>query len=154
MMPRVRDTRAFFPFTERQVIEDLSCVEPASVGWPVTHWSQQSLAAAAGELEYLEYVDSIHQTTVGDILHEADLQLHRFRYWKTTVRDDEAVARALKILWYYERIDGCGDAARCSSVRTSSLISKSWNERDLSNGCAPVRSSVRRSSTSTSGMAP
>ncbi|MCL5994836.1 MAG: IS630 family transposase [Chloroflexi bacterium] len=105
MTPRVQGARASFPPAERQAIEDLACVEPASVGWQVTHWSQQSLAAAVGELEYLEYVDSIHQTTVGDILHEADLQLHRFRYWKTTVWDDEAVARALKILWYYERID-------------------------------------------------
>jgi hypothetical protein len=60
------------------------------------------LAQAASELAY---VDSIHQTTVGDILREADLQPHRFRHWKTTVWDDEAVARALKILWYYERIE-------------------------------------------------
>ena len=101
-MPRVQVARAFFPRSERKAIEDLSCQAPASVGWEVTHWSQRSLAQAAGELEY---VDSIHQTTVGDILHKADLQPHRFRYWKTTVWDDEAVERALKILWYYKRIE-------------------------------------------------
>lgn len=72
------------------------------MGRPLTHWSQRSLALAASELEY---VDRIHQTTVGDILRAADLQPQRFRTWKTTVWDDEAVARALKILWYYERIE-------------------------------------------------
>jgi len=45
-----------------------------------------------------------------DILREAKLQPHRFRYWKTTVWDDEAVERALKILWYYERMTACGSA--------------------------------------------
>jgi len=37
-------------------------------------------------------------------LRQADLQLHGFRWWKTTIWDEEAVERALKILWYYERI--------------------------------------------------
>jgi hypothetical protein len=101
-MRRVPVAHAFFPFAARQAIEDLACQEPASVGWQVTHWSQRSLAQAAGELEY---VDSIHQTTVRDILGEADLQPHRSRSWKTTIWDDEAVERALKILWYYERIE-------------------------------------------------
>jgi hypothetical protein len=34
----------------------------------------------------------------------AELQPRRFRYWKTTVWDAEAVEQALKILWLYERI--------------------------------------------------
>jgi len=101
-MPRVQVARAFFPRGQRKAIEDLSCQAPASVGWKITHWSQRSLAQAASELEY---VDSIHPTSVGDILGEADLQPHRFRYWKTTVWDDEAVERALKILWYYKRME-------------------------------------------------
>ena len=101
-MPRVQVAHAFFPPAERAAIEELACQAPARVGWQVTHWSQRSLAQAAGELES---IDSIHQTTVRDILREADLQPQRFRYWKTTVWDDEAVERALKILWYYERID-------------------------------------------------
>ncbi len=29
----------------------------------------------------------------------------QMRYWKTVIWDDEAVARATKILWYYERIE-------------------------------------------------
>lgn len=94
-MPHDPVVRAFFPRAQRKAIEDLACEEPASVGWEVTHWSQRSLAQAAGELEYVE---SIHQTTVRDILGEAHLQPHRFCYWKTTVWDDEAVERALKIL--------------------------------------------------------
>jgi transposase len=102
MTPHVHDAHPFFPRADRQAIEDLACQAPASVGWQLTHWSQRSLADAASELEYVE---SIHQTTVGDILYEADLQPHRFRYWKTTIWDDEAVERALKILWYYERSD-------------------------------------------------
>jgi hypothetical protein len=101
-MRRVPVARRFFPSAERDAIEELACQSPDRVGWKVTHWSQRSLAQAAGELQY---VDSIHQTTVGDILRAADLHLHRFRFWKTTVWDDEAVERALKILWYYERIE-------------------------------------------------
>ena len=101
-MRRAPGARAFSPDSTRRAIEDLACQAPARAGWPVTHWSQQSLAVAAGELEYVE---TIHQTTVGDILREADLQPHRTRFWKTAVWDDEAVARAMKILWYYERTE-------------------------------------------------
>ena len=101
-MPRAPAVRAFFPTSQRQAIEDLACQAPAEVGWDVTHWSHRTLAQAAAEEEYVEV---IHHTTVGTILGEADLQPHRFRYWKTTVWDDEAIERALKILWYYERID-------------------------------------------------
>jgi hypothetical protein len=102
MMRRAPDVRAFFPERERAAIEDLACQDPTQVGRELTHWSQRSLAQAAANLEYVE---RIHQTTIRNILREADLQPHRFRYWKTTIWDDEAVARALKILWYYERID-------------------------------------------------
>ena len=91
-MHRVPVARGFFPSAERAAIEQLACQSPESVGWDATHWSQRSLAQAAGELEY---VDSVHQTTVRDILREADLQPHRSRFWKTTVWDDEAVAGAL-----------------------------------------------------------
>ncbi len=68
-MRRVRVAHAFFPSAERTAIEHLACQSPASVGWDATHWSQRSLAQAAGELEY---VDCIHQTTVRVILREAD----------------------------------------------------------------------------------
>lgn len=102
MMRRAQATRVFFPASERQRIEDLACQAPASVGWETSHWSQRSLAQAAEELEYVE---SIHQTTVREMLRAADLHPDRFRYWKTTIWDEAAVERALKILWYYERID-------------------------------------------------
>ena len=102
MMRRAQGDHVFFPKRERQDIEDLACETPACVGRELTHWSQRSLAQAAAELRYVE---RIHQTTVGDILRAAHLQLHRFRYWKTTIWDDSAVERALKILWYYQRID-------------------------------------------------
>jgi hypothetical protein len=38
-------------------------------------------------------------------LRAADIQPHRSRTWKTTIWDEEAVARTLRILWYYGRID-------------------------------------------------
>lgn len=91
-----------FPRHARKKIERLACREPASVGWCVTHWSQRSLAQAVVEQEI---VDDISHVTVGNILRQADLHLHRFRWWKTTIWDEEAVERALKILWYYERIE-------------------------------------------------
>lgn len=100
MMPCVQDARAFFPPSERQQIECLACQDPQTIGRAETHWSQRSLAQAAAEQAY---VKRISYSTVGTILQEADLQPHRFRYWKTTVWDDEAVERASKILWYYER---------------------------------------------------
>lgn len=102
MMRHAQGGHVFFSERERQHIEDLACEAPACVGRDLTHWSQRSLAQAAGELGYVE---RIHQTTVGGILREADLHPHRFRYWKSTIWDDLAVERALKILWYYERID-------------------------------------------------
>ena len=102
MMHRVPVGRAFFPPAARLAIEDLACQTPSAVGRSLTHWSQRSLAQAASDLGYVEQIDP---TTVGDMLRAADLQPHRFRTWKTTVWDDEAVERALKILWYYERIE-------------------------------------------------
>jgi hypothetical protein len=116
-MPPVQVVPESFPPADRASIEWLACQSPISVGWKVTHWSQRSLAQAAGELGYL---DHIHQTTVGDILREAHLQPHRFRYWKTTIWDDEAVDRALKILWYYERIDNLwqrGEVLLCADEK-------------------------------------
>ena len=94
--------RAFFPRSQRKDIERLSRCEPESVGWHATHWSFRSLAEATVEQGYVEAID---HTTVREILYAADLRLPLFRFWKTTVWDDEAVARALKILCYYERIE-------------------------------------------------
>jgi hypothetical protein len=99
-MRRAPVAHVFSPSSERQKIEWLARQEPDHIGRQETHWSQRSLAQAAEA-----YIGSIHHTTVGDILHAAHLQPHLFRYWKEVVWDKTAVARATKILWYYERIE-------------------------------------------------
>ena len=45
-----------------------------------------------------KYVKAIDYTTVGQILYMAELQPYQSCDWKTTIWDDEAVERALKIL--------------------------------------------------------
>lgn len=102
MMPPGRGARPFFPRSERQAIEDLACDGPASVGRCLTHWSLRSLAQAAVEEELVE---DISHAAVREIVRQADWPLHGFRWWKTAIWDEDAVARALKILWYYERIE-------------------------------------------------
>lgn len=94
--------RVFFSNKVRRQIERLSCRDPQSVGWHLTHWSQRSLAEAAVQKHYVERISHV---TIGQILREAELAPHHWRYWKTTIWDEEAIARALKILWYYERIE-------------------------------------------------
>ena len=97
-----RVDHVFFSRGQRRKIERLSRREPESVGRHATHWSFRSLAEATVEQGYAEAID---YTTVREILYAANLRLPLFRFWKTTVWDDDAVARALKILWYYERIE-------------------------------------------------
>jgi len=70
------------------------------VGWQLTHWSVRSLAVAATQHEI---VGQIGYRTISRVLQAAHLTPHLWRYWKTTIWDEEAVARALKILWVYER---------------------------------------------------
>ena len=100
MMLPARVARPFFSKAQRKRIERLSCRAPARIGWHITHWSYRSLAQAIIEQEYVKAID---YTTVGQILRTANLRPHQSRCWKTTIWDDEAVERALKILWYYER---------------------------------------------------
>lgn len=101
-MRRARVGLPLFSRTERKRIECLACRIPRSVGWHLTHWSSRSLAQAAVQQEI---VADIHPTTISTWLRAAQLQPHRFRYWKTTVWNAEAIERALKILWVYERIE-------------------------------------------------
>ena len=70
------------------------------MGWQLTHWSTRSLAVAATQREVVE---EISDRTVCRWLDAAQLAPHQWRSWKTTIWDDEAVDRALKILWVYER---------------------------------------------------
>jgi hypothetical protein len=93
--------RALFSSRQRQQLERLARRKPSTVGWELTHWSTRSLAQAAVQCEI---VPDIHATTVSTILRTAKLQPHRYRYWKNTVWTEEAIERALKILWLYERI--------------------------------------------------
>jgi DDE superfamily endonuclease len=102
MMRLVPVVRLFFSKGQRQRIERLACRQPASLGWSLPHWSCRSLAQAAIEQEYVKSIDS---TTIGKILRTANLRPHQSCDWKTTIWDEEAVARALKILWYYERVE-------------------------------------------------
>lgn len=102
MMRRVPVVHVFFSARQRKQIERLAGRTPRSVGWELTHWSSRSLALAAVQHDI---VPAIHPTTISTVLREADVQPHRFRYWKTTIWDEEAVAWALKILWVYERIE-------------------------------------------------
>jgi len=80
-MPLDRVGRVFFSRNQRRKIERLARREPASVDRHATHWSFRSLAEATIEQGY---VDAIDYTTIREILY---------------------AARALKILWYYERIE-------------------------------------------------
>ena len=97
-----QDDPYFFPPSTRRAIESLACKSPGSVGWHLTHWSDRSLAIAAVEEGIVEEIDPV---TIARILQTADIKPHLSRYWKSTVWDDEAIERAIKILWYYERID-------------------------------------------------
>lgn len=86
---------------QRVQIEQLACCEPAGVGLAMTHWSTRSLAKVAAERGV---VPKIAHSTVSLILRAADLQPHRYRYWKTPTLNEEFVERASKILNCYEHV--------------------------------------------------
>jgi hypothetical protein len=100
-MHRDQAVPLFFPPKVRKQVEDLACKPPASVGLKILHWSTRSLEQAVSQLGMTRRMD---HSTIHDILRAADLQVHRYRYWKTTIWDERAIARAIKILWYYERV--------------------------------------------------
>jgi hypothetical protein len=109
MMHRDQAVRLFFSSTVRKQVEALACKPPATVGLNILHWSTRCLEQAISQLES---VSSMAHSTINNILRAAGLQPHRSRYWKTTVWDEMAIARAIKILWYYERIASlwqCGE---------------------------------------------
>jgi len=68
----------------------------------MTHWSTRSLAQIAAARKV---VPKIAHSTVSLILKSADLQPHRYRYWKTPRLDAHFVQRAAPILWCYEHVD-------------------------------------------------
>jgi hypothetical protein len=98
MLP-VPVVRGSFPPLLRVEVERLACCEPPGVGLHMTHWSTRSLARAA---QRRGIAPTISHSTVGLILHDAELQPHRSRYWKTPTPDDTFRAKAAKVLWCYE----------------------------------------------------
>lgn len=101
-MQRGADDRASFPPLVRVQIEQLACCAPSGLGLNMTHWSLRSLAQMA---VVRKLVPSIALSTVWGIVQQADLQPHRFRYWKTARLDETFVQRAAAILWRYESVD-------------------------------------------------
>jgi len=90
------------PALVRVQIEQLACCEPSGLGLEITHWSSRSLAQVAVERKI---VPRIAFSTVALILKRADLQPHRYRYWKTPTLNETFVQRAAQVLWCYEQVD-------------------------------------------------
>jgi hypothetical protein len=86
----------------RVQIEQLACCEPAGVGLVMTQWSTRALAKVAAARGL---VPKLAHSTVSGILRAADLQPHRWRYWKTPTLNAAFAERASKILWCYEQVD-------------------------------------------------
>lgn len=86
---------------QRVEIEQLACCAPAGLGLEMTHWSTRSLTQVARA--HLQRPTLAH-STVALVLHEAELQPHRFRYWRTPTLNAEFRARASRILWCYEQV--------------------------------------------------
>ena len=98
-MPLGRVDRGRFPPLQRVEIEQLACCEPAGIGLYMTPWSTRSLARVATERGI---VPPIAHSTVSLILRHAELQPHRYRYWKTPTLNAAFCQRAAQVLWCYE----------------------------------------------------
>lgn len=72
------------------------------LGLHLTHWSTRSLAEVAS---MIDVVPHIAHSTVSLILRQADLQPHRYRYWKTPTFDESFAQQAAPILWCYEQAE-------------------------------------------------
>lgn len=99
--PRSGRPRELSPL-ERVAIEQLACCDPAGLGLKMTHWSTRSLARIASERGIRP---QIAHSTVSLILRDADLQPHRYRYWKTPTLHAKFREQASRVLWCYERVD-------------------------------------------------
>ena len=94
--------RQFSPLVRVQ-IEQLACCELLGVGLRVnlTHWSTRRLAQVAIQRGI---VPQIAHSSVALILKQADLQPHRYIYWKTPTLNTDFVVRASRILGCYESV--------------------------------------------------
>jgi len=99
--PRSGRPRYFSPLVRVQ-IEQLACCEPAGVGLEMTHWSARDLATVAMASGLVPH---IAHSTVSLILRQADLQPHRYRYWKTPTLNAAFEEQASSVLWCYEQVD-------------------------------------------------
>src|SRR5260221_11029391 len=96
--PPGRVARSSFPPLQRAQIVQLACLEPIAKGLHITHWSSPDLARQAVSDGIVE---TISPRTVRQILHGADLQPHRTRYWKPAHLDAAFKERAERVLWGY-----------------------------------------------------
>lgn len=97
----------------RVQIEQLACCEPAGVGLELTPWAPRTLAAVAVARGM---VPKIAPSTVSLSLRAAELQPHRWRYWKTPPLNTAFVERASKILWcdaHVDRLEEQGEGIIC-----------------------------------------
>jgi hypothetical protein len=97
-MTRSSVGRRRFPPLERARIVELACLEPIAEGLHITHWTTEDLARQAVADGIVKHISP---RTVWQILHDADLQPHRTRYWRTTRLDARFKERAEKVLWCY-----------------------------------------------------
>jgi len=74
-------------FTAEQItlLFALACEPPEKSGLPITHWTGAELAAEASQRGIFA---SISVSQVNRLLHEAELQPHRSRYWLNTTEKD------------------------------------------------------------------
>ena len=77
LMRSAVDVRSCFPPLARVQIERIACTEPLAYGLHLTHWDCRSLQQWVIEQGV---VDTIHYTTVAQILAEASLHPHRSRH--------------------------------------------------------------------------
>jgi hypothetical protein len=101
LMRSAVDARSFFPPLERVQIERMAWTDPAAYGLHLTPGDCRSLQPCVIEQGV---VDTIHYTTVAQILAKASLHPHRSRYWKTATIDETFLTLAAKVLWCYERV--------------------------------------------------
>src|SRR5205823_8878950 len=87
-----------FPPLQRAQIVELACLEPIAEGLHITHWTSKDLARQAVADKILA---AVSPATVRRILHDASLQPHRTRYWRTPRLDARFKERAEQVLWCY-----------------------------------------------------
>lgn len=100
MTAPVPDIPVRFPPLQIAQTVALACRKPAELGLPLVRWSVRTLAA---QLVDDRVFKEVHYSSVCLILQNVDLQPHRTLYWKRS-HDPEFEAKAVHILWYYERI--------------------------------------------------